>query len=275
MSKHLHPGKFVIILIVVALLFALVVPAAAQNGNGVITNASRVNLRTGPGAGFPVITVLSSGQLVYVASRNADGSWLQVQVVGTGTLGWVNARYVYTNVNVGGIGVSQPTGAQNAVTSTDYLNIRNGPGANFDTVGRLAYGQAVNVIGRNADSSWVQITVPGGVTGWVSSRYVSASVAVGNLPITSNTGVFPTYPQPVPTTGQTGIITAVNLNVRYGPGTWFGAFDRLHRGEGVSLVGRSGNSGWLLVQMANGATGWVSTGFVSTNYPIASLPVSG
>src|SRR5262245_31692567 len=114
MSKRHYLGKLTAVLILVALLFALVAPASAQNGNAIITNASRVNLRTGPGAGYPVITLVYAGQLVNIVSRNADGSWLQVQLIGGGTTGWVSARYVYTNVNVGGVGVSQPTGASNA-----------------------------------------------------------------------------------------------------------------------------------------------------------------
>ena len=71
------------------------------------------------------------------------------------------------------------------------------------------------------------------------------------------------------------IVTAPALAVRYGPASYFGSFHILHAGEGVSLIGRSGNSVWLLVQLANGSTGWVATGYVSTAFPIDQLPARG
>ena len=274
MIKHLKLRRLLPALLVVALALSLVAPAFAQ-ANATIVNASRVNLRSGPGAGYPIVTVLSFGQQLFLLGSNADGSWVQVQTT-SNTIGWVNARFVASYYGPQTVPVTAPTGSWNAVITSPFLNIRSGPGANFPDVGTLAQGQGINLIGRNADNSWVQVNVPGGVQGgWVSTRYVSASLPVGNLPLVSNTGVFPTFPQPVPPVvgAQTGIVTAPNLNVRYGPSTGNAAFTRLRQGEGVSLVGRSGNGAWLLVQLANGTTGWVSTGFIFTTFPVWNLPV--
>ena len=265
-------GQFAIILVVVALLLTLVAPAAAQ-GNATIVNASRVNLRSGPGAGFPVVTVLTTGQQLALLGANADASWYQVQTT-YGQVGWVAARFI--SANYGGIVVPQtaPTGNQAAVVTTPFLNIRGGPGANFPDIGTLAQHQSFNVVGRNADNSWVQINIPGGIQGgWVSARYISSGTPTSYLPLVVNTGVSPAYPQAVPVWGQTGIITAPRLNVRYGPGSAYGAFARLSQGEGVSLIGRDAGAAWLLVQLANGTTGWISSGFVTSSYPFYQLPV--
>ena len=265
-------GQFAIILVVVALLLTLAAPAAAQ-GNATIVNASRVNLRSGPGAGFPVVTVLTTGQQLALLGANADASWYQVQTT-YGQVGWVAARFI--SANYGGIVVPQtaPTGNQAAVVTTPFLNIRSGPGANFQDIGTLAQHQSFNVVGRNADNSWVQINIPGGIQGgWVSARYISSGTPTSYLPLVVNTGVSPAYPQAVPVWGQTGIITAPRLNVRYGPGSAYGAFARLSQGEGVSLIGRDAGAAWLLVQLANGTTGWISSGFVTSSYPFYQLPV--
>lgn len=265
-------SRLAVILVAVALLLTFVMPAAAQ-GNATIVNASRVNLRSGPGAGFPVVTVLSAGQQLTLLGANADASWYQVQTT-YGQIGWVAARFV--SANYGGIVVPQtaPTGGQAAVVTTPFLNIRSGPGANFQDIGTLSQYQSFNLVGRNADNSWVQINIPGGIQGgWVSGRYISSGTPISYLPLISNTGVSQAYPQAVPTWGQTGIVTAPRLNVRYGPGAWYGAFTRLSQGEGVSLVGRDAGAAWLLVQLANGTTGWVSSGFVTSNFPFYQLPV--
>jgi uncharacterized protein YraI len=265
-------SRLAVILVAVALLLTFVMPAAAQ-GNATIINASRVNLRSGPGAGFPVVTVLSAGQQLTLLGANADASWYQVQTT-YGQIGWVAARFV--SANYGGIVVPQtaPTGGQAAVVTTPFLNIRSGPGANFQDIGTLSQYQSFNLVGRNADNSWVQINIPGGIQGgWVSGRYIASGTPISYLPLISNTGVSQAYPQAVPTWGQTGIVTAPRLNVRYGPGAWYGAFTRLSQGEGVSLVGRDAGAAWLLVQLANGTTGWVSSGFITSNFPFYQLPV--
>jgi uncharacterized protein YgiM (DUF1202 family) len=274
MYRFVIVRRAAVLLVLAALAFSLVAPALAQGiGSGQITNASRVNLRSGPGAGYPVVTILFNGQLLTVLGRNVDNSWVQVQLIG-GTTGWVNARYVATSVPVGNLNVNAQTGSNSAFVTSSFLNLRAGPGANFQDLGTIGFGQALNLIGRNADNSWVQVNIPGGAQGaWVSARYISSGTPIGWLPLVSNTGIFPTFPQPVPTSGQTGIVTAGNLNVRFGPGAWFGAFDRLHNGEGVSLIGRNGNATWLLVQLANGTTGWVSSSFILTAYPIGALEV--
>jgi len=252
------------------LLFSATLPALAQE-NGFIVNASRVNLRSGPGAGYPVVTVLATGQQFTLLSRNIDGSWVQVQLI-TGLNGWVNARFVSTAATIPNLGVSQNTGRFNANVSAHFLNVRNGPGANFEIVGKLARGQGVDLLGRNLDSTWAQIQVPGGVNGWVSARFIAPGVRVDDLPLTSNTGISPTLPQPQSGLGQTGIVTAAGLNVRFGPGL---SFDRLARGERVSLIGRNTAGNWLLVQQADGTTGWVNSGFVVTGFPVFSLEIRG
>jgi N-acetylmuramoyl-L-alanine amidase len=259
--------RIAVLAIVSLVLLSVALPALAQGT--FIANASRVNLRSGPGVGYGAITVLARGQQVTVIGQNSDRSWLQVQLWG-GTNGWVNARYVSSGAPAP---VTQPLGRANAVVNANFLNIRNGPGANFEIVGRLSQGIGVNLLGRNLDSSWVQIQVPGSISGWLSARYLTANVQVASLPVLSNTGITPTLPQPVSTSGQTGIITANGLNVRLGPGLGYRHFDRIGYGESVSLIGRDWSGAWLLIQKANGITGWVHGGFVYTTYPIQNLTV--
>ena len=43
----------------------------------------------------------------------------------------------------------------------------------------------------------------------------------------------------------------------------------------VLVYAASGGVGRLLVQLADGRTGWVSATFISTSFPISSLPVRG
>ena len=68
--------------------------------------------------------------------------------------------------------------------TTEALNVRTGPGAEYLAVGVVHKGDIVSVSGRNDDASWLRITKDS-VTGWASARYVSVQGDASALPVTS------------------------------------------------------------------------------------------
>lgn len=62
------------------------------------------------------------------------------------------------------------------------INIRSGPGTNFDVIGTLNANVSIPVTGRNADDTWWQIEINNGSIGWVSDTVVQVS-RVNNVPI--------------------------------------------------------------------------------------------
>jgi uncharacterized protein YraI len=46
------------------------------------------------------------------------------------------------------------------------------------------------------------------------------------------------------------------------------------RGATVTLLGRNTATTWAKIALANGAQGWVNASYLSTTYPLASLPVA-
>lgn len=54
------------------------------------------------------------------------------------------------------------------------VNLRSGPGTDYEVVGSLSPGQSFNIIGRNADSSWWQIAVDDKPV-WVAASVVKAT----------------------------------------------------------------------------------------------------
>ncbi len=84
------------------------------------------------------------------------------------------------------------------VTANVNANVRNGPGTNYYVIGTLAQGESALVTGRNADSSWWQISFGGGV-GWIANSVASANGQAYNAPVVgappppaTNTPVPPT-----------------------------------------------------------------------------------
>jgi uncharacterized protein YraI len=159
-------------------------------GTAVVT-AFKLNVRTGPGTNFPIITKLNQGNVVPLGGfRNGAATWVQV-VVPTGAVGWSSATYLQTSIPVSSLPVAPGTGGQppppppsgNAVVTASFLNVRFGPGVGFGILTTIPGGTTVKMIGRNFDSSWVKIILPDGRQGWVNSFYLGTTFPIGTLPV--------------------------------------------------------------------------------------------
>ncbi len=77
------------------------------------------------------------------------------------------------------------------------VNIRSGPGLNYNVIGTLNANTAVPIVGRTADKLWWQIKMPNDERGWVAGSVVQATNA-DNVPVAE----APAAPQPAPVAAQ-------------------------------------------------------------------------
>lgn len=78
------------------------------------------------------------------------------------------------------------------------LNVRGGPGPDFQIIATANQGQAFDLVGRNPDNTWLQICCFAAKPGWVSAALVDVTGAeVAKLPVPKD---LPTA-QPSPTAG--------------------------------------------------------------------------
>jgi uncharacterized protein YraI len=145
-------------------------------------------------------------------------------------------------VDIATVTSTPPTGPMIRVSANadaNQINVRNGPGTNYDKVGVLLVGQTAVAKGRSAGGQWILIDYPGvsGGEAWVYSSLVDLSP--GTLPIieppstptplvtatidptlaakyvvTSAATRLPTYTPPPPLV----IPTFQEMNVQTGPG---------------------------------------------------------
>ncbi|MBI5669624.1 MAG: SH3 domain-containing protein [Chloroflexi bacterium] len=252
------------------LQFTLTPYGGQPAGATATVNTAALNVRNSPnpftGA---VLTRIYRGQTYPVIGRNADSSWLQLNV--SGVVGWVNASYVIAsnlqNVPVTDPGTQPtpppPVSATATVTSW-ALNVRNIPNPYTGTVlTRIRWGKTYPVIGKNADSSWLQLNV-NGVVGWVNGAYVAAT-NLQNVPVT-DPGTRPT--------GATATVITGQLNVRQTPDPFFGTIlTRINWGETYNVVGRDAAATWLQLNV-NGIIGWVNARYVAASN-LQNVPVTG
>ena len=129
----------------------------ADTAKGIVVG-NGLNVRTGPGTGYDAAGSYNAGDRVNILEQITVGgtTW------GCTNKGWISLKYVYVDGTKGeGAGTGKITG--------DKVNIRSGPGTNYDAVGALSEGDTVEILAQFTigDTTW-------GCTskGWVSMAYV-------------------------------------------------------------------------------------------------------
>ena len=79
---------------------------------------------------------------------------------------------------------ASPTPPEIRVEAYQDVNVRAGPGTDYDPVGKLIRGQSGAILGRSPDSSWLKIVYIGGPenTGWVFKDLVRVIGDVPSMP---------------------------------------------------------------------------------------------
>jgi uncharacterized protein YraI len=235
----------------------------------VITNLLNVRNIPNPCTGG-VLTRIALGEVYPIVGKNADTSWLQLNV--RGTLGWVNARYVSATqlhlvpvTDPGTRPICTPTTTATATVIAFFLNVRQTPDpVSGVIITRISFGQTYPIIGKNADASWLLLNV-NGTPGWVRSRYVIAT-GLATVPVVSSPG------QPIP---HVATVITGNLNVRAIPDPVSGLIlTRISLGQTYPAVGRNSAGTWAQLNV-NGLIGWVNARFISLSPGLLTLPVTG
>ncbi len=156
---------------------------------------TRLNVRQAPSSSAEVLGILEAGARIEILAQDASQSWFLIVYPDGAGRGWVSAAYV-EGVNVDAI----PLLDEPLALVLQPLNVRRGPGTNFESLGMLKPGDLVKALGRDASGAWIQIeypTAPDG-KGWVNTAFLRLDAA-GRLPLLSADGsatatVAPTAP---------------------------------------------------------------------------------
>jgi TolB protein len=178
------------------------------------------------------------------------------------------------------------------------VNVRRGPGLDFNKVDVLTGGQVVDVLATNPKLDWVLVQ-SGNLTGWVSLDYIDLFDEVETLPVLSaemesgvsgqesgvgsqesgaGNGIATDSGQPTTDYGQlTAVISAGKTEVRPGPGAEFAPIGELSDPvEGLALLGVDPTRQWALTdpEFDTSRVGWVALSEVQlSSGELADAPV--
>ena len=186
-----------------------------------------------------------------------------------------------------------PTVAQeNNTAATAYqLNMRTGPGTNYETITTLPPNTQVILEARNADTSWLLVhTQDGASRGWLASLYLAYPIGYSatTLPISTEIVSGPTIPAapaaapaaenqaPAAAPGGVTAYTSYEMNVRSGPGTNHNTLGKIPASTGLVLEARNGDASWVLAHTEdNSMRGWLASLYLRfTGTTASSLPHS-
>jgi len=164
-----------------------------------VTTAN-LNLRSGPGTGYSIITVMPKGAEVTVTGYS--GGWAKVNYGNYS--GYASNTYLALKSS----GTTYYT--------TANLNLRTGPGTGYTILAVMPKGSAVTVL--STSGGWSRVTYSG-KTGYASASYLSTAPPSGS-------SIVVRY-------------TTADLNLRTGPGTAYPIITTMPKGSSVEILDTS------------------------------------
>ena len=252
-------------------------PGMPSPGETVYTgtiSASGVNFRLGPDSSYQSLDKLAKSTALVLLGK--DGSWYRV-IIGE-RVGYVHQDYVKAtgtavyagtvNPGVGGgagggaVGVN-PSGEG---VTTGSVNMRVGPATTYQKVAVLKKGAKLTL--HELKDGWYRATNASNQEGWVSSKYITVTVA---LPAGA------TQPQTPELVGETPMgagVTTATVNFRQSASTASKIIGKLSAGKSVTLYELK--DGWYRAQY-NGTIGWLFAKYVKQTSASApqTTPVIG
>ena len=139
----------------------------------VVINTSFLNVRSGPGPDYTLITSVRGGtEFPVTGQSSANGGWFQI--AGSFGSGWVNNDFVLFRGSIENVPtIENATGviAQPIAIVSVEIPLYYRPSVAFGTIGTVVPGEYV-IIGRNEDFSYIEIRSVTGTLGWLITDQV-------------------------------------------------------------------------------------------------------
>ena len=217
-----------------------------------------VNVRSGPGTNYTSKTVIASGTSITVTDRS-NAEWYAVKL-SNGMTGYIFSQYIRLSNDSSSDAGSVPSTESTPAKTTEYVNVRSGPGTNYTSKTVIASGTSITVTDRS-NSEWYAVKLSNGMTGYIFSIYIE-------LESGSSSGGGSSSSESVRAR------TTAGVNVRSGPGTNYTSKTVIASGTSITVTDRS-NSEWYAVKLSNGMTGYIYSIYIRIESESSSGGSSG
>lgn len=203
-----------------------------------------LNVRSGPGLHYSIITTVDKGETYPLMQKEED--WIQIQLQNN-EKGWVADYLVTVSQNEQDSPSSLPKEkkkqtARLGMITANSVNVRSSPSLSADIIGMMNAGITVEILAKEKD--WIQIKFGEG-TGWISAQYMDEARKENK---------------------DREHLATVNIlhdgtNIRKGPSTQAVILERANKGDTYEAVQFIGD--WYEIKLSNGESGYVASWVVS------------
>ena len=215
-----------------------------------------LNVRSGPGLDYEVITTVPEGTRASIYGRDPLDDWFQVQIEGIDGMVWIYQDLTTVEGSLDGVRfleqweidlIARPGDGPLAITTPDILNVRSGPGLDYDILTTVTKGTQATIIGIGPNSEWYKVNL--GVLSEPAWIYASLTTVTGSIASVKQytqaevDGIETGADNPVAVTVPT------ILNVRSGPGTEYDIVTTVSQGTRAEIIGIGPQDEWFLVEL--------------------------
>lgn len=207
--------KLVLLTLLVSLFTVPVMSVAAQSRQLVlpilVVNTGMLNVRSGPGPQYTIITKVPGGVELPVLGTNENNSWYLVATAAGA--GWVDVSFTIARGNFTFVplivaqditaalvqplpeSLGLPDDASliavpqletpEVIVNTGRLNVRTGPGPQYTIITSVPGGTSFHPLGVTADATWYLVEGPFG-RGWIAVEYTIFRGVFENIPVMVN-----------------------------------------------------------------------------------------
>ena len=215
-----------------------------------------MNVRSGPGLDYEVITTVPEGTRASIYGRDPLDDWFQVQIEGVDGMVWIYQDLTTVEGSLDGVRflqqweidlIAKPGDGPLAITTPDILNVRSGPGLDYDILTTVTKGTQATIIGIGPNSEWYKVNL--GVLSEPAWIYASLTTVTGSIASVKQytqaevDGIETGADNPVAVTVPT------ILNVRSGPGTEYEIVTTVSQGTRAEIIGIGPQDEWFLVEL--------------------------
>lgn len=248
-GKHMikTPPTMLLVMLLNLFFFSFLLSASAATG---IINIDNVNIRSGPDTIYGVVDMLNQGTGVEILG--SEKNWYQIKV---GQLnGWVRNDLINLQKEY-----------QLQVTANG-VNLRSGPGTNYDIVGSANQGEILTLLDITGD--WYQVQTSVGLQAYIKAEFTQTTEKATPVP-----APFPSQPDsPVSTSVNQVEVISGTVYLRSGPGSNFDQMGSVSEGDILSVLGQEGD--WYKIEKADGSSAYIAGWLVtSTNVAVPTLAI--
>ena len=225
-------------------IFSQYIAIGGSDSGSAAKTTEYVHLRSGPGTNYSSKGVIASGTAITVTDTS-NSEWYAVRL-SNGTTGYMFSEYISMSGGSSSSGSdSVPSTESTAAKTTEYVNVRSGPGTNYTSKTVIASGNSITVT-DTSNPEWYAVKLSNGMTGYIYSIYIELQSSSGGGS----------------TSGGVQAKTTAGVNLRRGAGTSFGVIRVVATGTTVTVT-EATNAQWYKVKLSDGTEGYIFTEYLN------------